>query len=168
MFDEGLVSVMVAHLNVPSLEPRENYPTSVSYNVVSDLLQGELGFDGLIFTDALNMKAASKFMKPGDIDLEAFLAGNDILLFPENVPVAIEKISGAYQNGLITDERLAKSVKKILHYKYKAGLNNFKPVEVKNLSNDLNTTFKDALQYQLYEHATTVLKIKIIFFLSRI
>lgn len=160
MFDEGLVSVMVAHLNVPSLEPRENYPTSVSYNVVTDLLQGELGFDGLIFTDALNMKAASKFMKPGDIDLEAFLAGNDILLFAENVPVAYEKISEAYKNGLITDERISRSVKKILHYKFKAGLNKYKPIDTKNLSTDLNTTYKDALQYQLYEHAVTVLKNK--------
>ncbi len=160
MFDEGLVSVMVAHLNIPSLEPRENYPTSVSYNVVTDLLQNELGFDGLIFTDALNMKAASKFLKPGDIDLEAFLAGNDILLFAENVPLAVQKISEAYQTGLITDDRIAKSVKKILHYKFKAGLNHYKPIETKNLSSDLNTTFKDALQYQLYEHATTVLKNK--------
>ncbi len=160
MFDEGLVSVMVAHLNIPSLEPRENYPTSVSYNVVTDLLQNELGFDGLIFTDALNMKAASKFLKPGDIDLEAFLAGNDILLFAENVPLAVQKISEAYQTGLITDDRIAKSVKKILHYKFKAGLNHYKPIDTKNLSNDLNTTFKDALQYQLYEHATTVLKNK--------
>ena len=108
MFDEGLVSVMVAHLNIPSLEPRENYPTSVSYNVVTDLLQNELGFDGLIFTDALNMKAASKFLKPGDIDLEAFLAGNDILLFAENVPLAVQKITEAYQTGLITDDRIAK------------------------------------------------------------
>ncbi|WP_396166726.1 glycoside hydrolase family 3 N-terminal domain-containing protein [Flavobacterium sp.] len=160
MFDEGLVSVMVAHLNIPSLEPRENYPTSVSYNVVTDLLQNELGFDGLIFTDALNMKAASKFLKPGDIDLEAFLAGNDILLFAENVPLAVQKITEAYQTGLITDDRIAKSVKKILHYKFKAGLNHYKPIDTKNLSNDLNTTFKDALQYQLYEHATTVLKNK--------
>ncbi|MGV1011899.1 MAG: glycoside hydrolase family 3 N-terminal domain-containing protein [Flavobacterium sp.] len=160
MFDEGLVSVMVAHLNIPSLEPRDNYPTSVSYNVVTDLLQNELGFDGLIFTDALNMKAASKFLKPGDIDLEAFLAGNDILLFAENVPLAVQKISEAYQTGLITDDRITKSVKKILHYKFKAGLNHYKPIETKNLSSDLNTTFKDALQYQLYEHATTVLKNK--------
>ena len=158
MFDEGLVSVMVAHLNVPSLEPKENFPTSVSYNVVTDLLQGELGFDGLIFTDALNMKAASKFMKPGDIDLEALMAGNDILLFPENVPLAIQKITEAFNNGLITDERLAKSVKKILHYKFKAGLSKYQPIDTKNLANDLNGTFKDALQYQLYEHATTVLK----------
>lgn len=160
MFDEGLVSVMVAHLNIPSLEPRDNYPTSVSFNVVTDLLQNELGFDGLIFTDALNMKAASKFLKPGDIDLEAFLAGNDILLFAENVPLAVQKISEAYQTGLITDDRITKSVKKILQYKFKAGLNHYKPIETKNLSSDLNTTFKDALQYQLYEHATTVLKNK--------
>jgi len=160
MFDEGLVSVMVAHLNIPSLEPKENYPTSVSYHVVTNLLQNELGFDGLIFTDALNMKAASKFLKPGDIDLEAFLAGNDILLFAENVPLAVQKISEAYQKGLITDDRIAKSVKKILRYKFKAGLNHYKPVDTKNLSNDLNTTFKDALQYQLYERATTVLKNK--------
>ncbi len=160
MFDEGLVSVMVAHLNIPSLEPKKNYPTSVSYNVVTNLLQNELGFEGLIFTDALNMKAASKFLKPGDIDLEAFLAGNDILLFAENVPLAVQKISEAHQKGLITDYRIAKSVKKILHYKFKAGLNHYKPVETKNLSSDLNTSIKDGLQYQLYEHATTVLKNK--------
>jgi CubicO group peptidase (beta-lactamase class C family)/beta-glucosidase-like glycosyl hydrolase len=160
MFDEGLVSVMVAHLNVPSLEPRENYPTSVSYKVVTDLLQNDLGFEGLIFTDALNMKAASKFMKPGDIDLEAFLAGNDILLFAENVPFAVQKITEAFQNGLVTEDRIAKSVKKILHYKFKVGLNKFKPIDTKNLANDLNSTYKDALQYQLYEHATTVLKNK--------
>lgn len=160
MFDEGLVSVMVAHLNIPSLEPKENYPTSVSYNVVTDLLQKELGFDGLIFTDALNMKAASKFMKPGDIDLQAFLAGNDILLFPENVPLAYEKICMAYQDSIISDERLVQSVKKILHYKFKSGLNNYKPVDTKNLNQDLNASYKDALQYQLYENAITVIQNK--------
>ena len=91
LFHEGLASVMVAHLSVPSLEPRINYPTSISYNVVTNILQNQLGFEGLVFTDALNMKGASNYKKedgialaPGDIDLEAFLAGNDILLFAEN------------------------------------------------------------------------------------
>lgn len=158
MFDEGLVSVMVAHLNVPSLEPREGYPTSISQNVVTTLLKGELGFDGLIFTDALNMKGASNFRKPGDIDLEAFLAGNDILLFAENVPLAVENICVAYQDGLITDERLAQSVKKILHYKYKAGLNKYKPVEPINLYNDINPVSNNDLEYELYENAVTVVK----------
>jgi beta-N-acetylhexosaminidase len=158
MFDEGLVSVMVAHLNVPSLEPREGYPTSISYDVVTNLLKKELGFNGLIFTDALNMKGAANFRKPGDIDLEAFMAGNDILLFAENVPLAAEKICMAYQDSLISDERLAQSVKKILRYKFKAGLNKYKPIEGINLYNDLNPKSNETLQYELYESAVTVVK----------
>lgn len=165
MFDEGLVSVMVAHLNVPSLEPRANYPTSISYDVVTELLQKELGFDGLIFTDALNMKGVSNFkkpdnipLKPGEIDLDAFLAGNDILLFPEDVPSAIANIRTAYQERIIPEERLAQSVKKILHYKFKAGLNKYKPIETTNLYKDLNPSTNEALQYQLFENAVTVLR----------
>ena len=158
MFDAGLESVMVAHLNIPSLEVRPNYPSSLSYNVVTNLLQNELGFDGLIFTDALNMKGASNFKKPGDIDLEAFKAGNDIILFPENVPRASEKICLAIQDSTLTLERLELSVKKILNYKYKAGLNNLKPIKTANLIEDLNSESNNALQYQLFENAITVLK----------
>ena len=158
MFDEGMVSVMVAHLSVPSLESDAAVPTSLSKKVVTDLLKKELGFDGLIFTDALNMKAASNFKKPGDIDLEALLAGNDVLLFSENVPVAVEKLRTAYQDGTLTEERLAESVKKILKYKYKIGLNAYEPVELINLYNELNAPVKNALTYQLYENAVTVVK----------
>lgn len=158
MFHEGLSSVMVAHLNVPSLEPRPNYPSSISYNVVTDILQKELGFKGLIFTDALNMKSVSNFKLPSEINFEAFMAGNDVLLFPEDVPAAIEKFQLAYSLNLFTDERLAFSVKKILKFKYKAGLSSFKPIITENLYNDLNSSENDALQYELYENAITVLK----------
>ena len=158
LFSEGLASVMVAHLNVPSIENRLNYPSSISYNIVTNILQKQLNFKGLIFTDALNMKGASNFKSPGDIDLEAFLAGNDILLFAENVPLAVEKITKAFQDTILSNERIAFSVKKILSYKYKAGLNNYKPIVIKNLHSDLNLTKNDALQYELYENATTVLK----------
>ena len=157
---KGLSSVMVAHLNVPSIEPREGYPTSISYNVVTNILKKELGFNGLIFTDALNMKGASNFKEPGAIDLEAFLAGNDVLLFAENVPVAIQKFQEAFQEGSLTEERLSESVKKILTYKYKVGLNSYKPIELKNLTNDLNKSEYDALNYLLYENALTLLKNK--------
>lgn len=158
LFSEGLASVMVAHLNVPSIEPRQNYPSSISYNVVTNILQKQLGFQGLIFTDALNMKGASNFKSPGDIDLEAFLAGNDILLFTENVPLATEKICVAYQDSLISEERLAFSVKKILNFKFKSGFNHYKPIDIKNLISDVNPTENLALQYELYENAITVLK----------
>ena len=160
MFDLGLASVMVAHLNVPSLETRENYPSSISYNIITNVLKKELGFKGLIFTDALNMKGASNFKKPGEIDLEAFLAGNDILLFAEDVPTAIEIFKQAYKDSLITPERLEYSVKKILKYKYKAGLNKYKPINTHNLIEDLNKPINNSLQYKLYENAITVLKNK--------
>ncbi|MGX7666566.1 glycoside hydrolase family 3 N-terminal domain-containing protein [Flavobacterium pedocola] len=158
LFKEGLASVMVAHLNVPSIEPREGYPTSISENVVTNILKKELNFKGLIFTDALNMKGASNFKQPGDIDLEAFLAGNDVLLFAENVPVALEKFCQAYNDTLFTDERLEHSVKKILKYKYKAGLNRYRPIDLNNLYEDLNAPECEDLNYQLYESAVTVLK----------
>ncbi|RZJ67373.1 MAG: beta-N-acetylglucosaminidase [Flavobacterium sp.] len=158
LFSEGLASVMVAHLNVPALETRQGYPSSISYNVVTNLLQNELGFNGLIFTDALNMKGASNFKSAGEIDLEAFMAGNDVLLFPENVPLAIDKICVAYQDSLISEQRLAQSVKKILRYKYRVGLDMYTPINLDNLSRDVNTIENAALQYTLYENAVTVLK----------
>ena len=158
IFDEGLVSVMVAHLNIPSLEPRPNYPSSASYDIVTNLLQKQLGFEGLIFTDGLAMKGASNFKPPGELEIAVILAGNDILLCPENVPVAFQKLEIACTDGTITEERLAHSVKKILHYKFKAGLHQYKPIEMANIYNDLNPSQNDALHYKLYENAITVLK----------
>jgi len=158
LFKEGLASIMVAHLNVPSIEPMENYPTSLSYNVITNIVQDEMGFKGLIFTDALNMKGASSYAEPGEIDLEAFLAGNDVLLFAENVPVAIEKFRQAYADSVLSDARLALSVKKILAYKYRVGLNKYKPIDMKNLHFELNGYEYDDLNYKLYENAVTVIK----------
>jgi beta-N-acetylhexosaminidase len=160
LIKNGLASVMVAHLSVPSLESRSGYPSSISYNIVTNILKNELGFEGLIFTDALNMKGASNFKQPGDIDLEAFLAGNDVLLFAENVPVAITKFKAAFESGNLTADRLEYSVKKILKYKYLADLQNYKEVSLTNLFNDLNQSKYDAMNFKLYEKALTVLKNK--------
>lgn len=160
LINKGLASIMVAHLNVPSLESREGYPSSISKNVVTNLLKNELNFKGLIFTDALNMKGASNFKAPGEIDLEAFLAGNDILLFAENVPVAIQKFKEAFENGSLTENRLKESVTKILSHKFQAGLNKYQPINVSHLIEDLNAPKYDALNYLLYENAITLLKNK--------
>ena len=158
LIKNGLASVMVAHLDVPSLESKKGYPSSISKSIVTDLLIDQMGFEGLIFTDALNMKGASNFKSPGDIDLAAFLAGNDILLFSENVPLAIKKIKKAFQKKTITEERLAHSVKKILAYKYSAGLHTFKPISTDNLNLDLNTNNYKKHIADLYKNAITTLK----------
>ncbi|MBQ4821384.1 serine hydrolase [Aquimarina sp. MMG016] len=158
MINEGLSSVMVAHLNIPSLEPRSDLPSSISENVVTKILKDSLNFEGLIFTDALNMKGASNFKEPGEIDLAAFLAGNDVLLMSENVALASQKIISAYYSGMLDEERLSYSVRKILMAKYKVGLNKYKPVETAFLSTELNSVNNDVLHHKLVEHSLTLIK----------
>ena len=158
LFQEGLSSVMVAHLNVPALEKRKKFPSSISKAIVTDLLQNDLNFQGLIFTDALNMKGASNFKKPGEIDLAAFLAGNDVLLISESIPKAHQLIVEAFRKGKISEERLSRSVKKILFAKYKVGLNNYQPIELNSLLSDLNTPYDVMLYEKAIENALTVLK----------
>lgn len=158
LINEGIASVMIAHLNVPALESKAGYPTSLSHKVVTGILKEEMGFNGLIFTDALNMKGASDFKKPGDVELAAFLAGNDILLIPEDMPRAMTVLQEAYEKNIITEERLAHSVKKILYAKYKVGLNKYKPVNTNYLVEDLNSVLDDALYERAMENALTVIK----------
>lgn len=158
LISEGLSSVMVAHLNVPSLESRDGFPSSISKTIVTDILKGELGFNGLIFTDALNMKGASNFKKPGEIDLAAFQAGNDVLLISEDIPKAHELLVEAYRNGIIEEDRLAHSVKKILYAKYLVGLHQYEPVNTNYIIEDLNSVNDDALYEKAIESALTVLK----------
>jgi len=158
MIQDGLSSVMVAHLNIPSLEEKHDFPSSLSENIVTEILQIELGFNGLIFTDALNMKGASNFKKPGEIDLAAFMAGNDVLLISEDIPKAHQLLVNAYRQETISEERLAHSVKKILYAKYKVGLYDYTPIEAENIVEDLNAVIDDVLYEEAMENALTVIK----------
>ncbi|WP_026934334.1 glycoside hydrolase family 3 N-terminal domain-containing protein [Christiangramia echinicola] len=158
LIPEGLSSIMVAHLNVPDLEPLDGKPASLSETIITDILKKNMGFNGLIFTDALDMKGASRNKKPGEVDLDAFKAGNDVLLMSEDVGKASESIIEAVNTGEITEARLELSVKKILYAKYKAGLNNFKPVKTNFLIEELNTVRDQALLEDLFENAITLLK----------
>nr|WP_297784067.1 glycoside hydrolase family 3 N-terminal domain-containing protein [uncultured Allomuricauda sp.] len=158
VMEAGLSSTMVAHLDVPSLEPREGHPSTLSKNIVTAVLKIQLNFEGLVITDALNMKAVSEFAPEGKVELEAFLAGNDLLLMPENVLKAKETFVEAYNSGVITEDRLAESVKKILMAKYKAGLYNYQPVDLENLLEDLNGIENDVIYEEAIEGAITVAK----------
>ncbi|KJD33024.1 beta-N-acetylglucosaminidase [Tamlana nanhaiensis] len=157
LIKEGLASVMVAHLNVPSLDDT-GYPSSLSKPIVTGILKEKLGFKGLIFTDALTMKGAANFDEVGDIDLAAFEAGNDVMLMSEDVEKGVSKIIEAYNNGDITEERLSLSVKKILQAKYKVGLHNYQPVGLYDLPNDLNRLTDDMLYEELMENAITLVQ----------
>ena len=160
LFSKGLSSVMVAHLNVPSLDDRSNYPSSLSYPIVTELLKKRLGFKGLIFTDALDMKGVSNFSNSGKVDLQAFLAGNDVILMSLNVGQGIRTLEKAVKSGDISRERLAHSVKKILSAKYKVGLANYKSVDTNNLIPELNRQEDIVLYQNLMENAITLVKNK--------
>src|SRR5690606_16772240 len=126
--------------------------------IVTDLCKEDINFHGLVFTDALNMKGVADFDEAGQIDLAALLAGNDVLLISENVPKATQKIIDAYHKGIITEKRLASSVRKILFAKYKVGLNEYRPIETNYLTERLNRIPNQVLYEELMENAVTVIK----------
>lgn len=161
LIDNGLSSVMVAHLEVPAMELKEGLPSSLSEQIISGILKEELGFEGLVFTDALNMKGAADYGNKGAVELAAFSAGNDILLMPENVEEATEALIKAYDKGRITEARLSYSVKKILAAKYKVGLHEYTAIPIENLYEDLNSLEDDLIYEEAIEGAITVVKNKL-------
>lgn len=160
LINQGVASIMVAHLHVPALDTTPNLPSTLSPKIVTGLLKEEMGFDGLIFTDALNMKGVSSCYKPGVLDRIALVAGNDILLYSEDVRKAIEEIKLAVDSGEITREEIDARVKKLLMAKYWCGLNQYKPIDTTNLWNDLQSPEGLFLQQKTYESSLTLLSNK--------
>lgn len=157
MIRQGISSIMVAHLQVPALDDRPNRPTTVSDKVAQGLLREEMGFEGLIFTDAMEMKAVTKHFPPGEADVAAFLAGNDIILLPENMDKGFEQIQNAVEEGVITMERLESSVRRVLGAKYDIGLHRSGGVaNPNNLLEEINNPSSQILKAEIYEKAMTL------------
>lgn len=158
LLDKKIGGVMVAHLYVPALEKQSGIPASVSYEVITNLLKNTYQYEGLIITDALNMNAVAKKFPAGELDLRAFKAGNDIMLFSQDVPNGKALIKSALEKGEISENRLAESVKKILKTKYLLGLQNLKSINSENINEDLNNASHAELSEKLYSKAITLLK----------
>ncbi len=157
LIDDGIGSMMVAHLNVPALDSTFGIPSTLSSSIVTGLLKKEMGFKGLIFTDALNMKAVSSCYKPGIVDKLALLSGNDVLLYCEDVHKAVDEIHLAVQNCEITQEEIDERTKKVLMVKYWTGLNNYQPIDTTNLYNKINSPEALLLQRKIYNQTVTLL-----------
>ena len=156
LIPQGISSVMVGHLNYPALD--DGIPSSLSKKIVDGLLIKKLGFKGLVITDALEMKGVSEFKKYKNISLSAFLAGNDILLIPENIEKDLKAFKKAYNKKVITEERLSVSVKKILKAKYKLGLNDYKTLDEADVALKINSISNDYLIRKSMQDAITLLK----------
>ncbi|CAG5071518.1 Putative D-alanyl-D-alanine carboxypeptidase [Dyadobacter sp. CECT 9623] len=158
MIADSLMGVLSGHLNIPALDNNSQQASSLSEKVVTQLLRKELGFRGLVFTDAMNMKGVSKTGKPADVNLKALVAGNDILLYPENIAETVAKIKSAIDQKIISEKIIDDKVKRVLQAKYWSGLNEYKPVDTNNLYADLNKESSKELYRALCEASVTVVK----------
>jgi len=158
LINQGLGSVMVAHLHIPVYDSRDNIASTLSPEVVTNLLRDQLGFKGLAFTDALNMKGVSKYWKPGELEVNALLAGNDVLLFPENVPVAIAGIKTAIETGQLKEADITARCHQILKTKEWTGALKRERVNPKNLRTNLNDQQAREMKQRLVEASLTVIR----------
>ncbi len=158
LIGKRLGSVMVAHLDVPALESREKVPTTLSHAVITNLLSENLGFNGLVVTDALNMKGVTLTNPPGEIEWKAIEAGNDLLIYVSDVDIAIKGIEQAIASGKISESDIEKSCRKILAVKHWTGLNSWKPLRTDSLPERLNNTAASVINHELVEASLTVLQ----------
>lgn len=157
MIGAGVGGMMVAHLNIPALDS-SSVPSTLSSAIINDLLKKELGFQGLIFTDAMNMKGVTAGNLPGVVDKDAILAGNDILELSEDVPRAIGEIREAVRRGLITQREIDDRCRKMLAVKYWVGLNDHRPLNLSDIAAKAASPAAKLLNRKLMEAALTVLK----------
>ncbi len=158
LIERGVNGAMVGHLYFPAIEKVENTSSSLSKGVVTDLLKTEMGFEGLIFTDGLDMKGVSQTIPADSVAYVAFLAGNDVLILPHDVPKAIKQIKEGAERDTEIAARVEESCKKILKYKYRAGLSHFEPISTARLKDNLNRQEYFDLKQQLYDEAVTMLR----------
>ena len=152
----GIGSVMIGHLFVPAIDSGTNMATSISKNNVTGLLRNTMGFQGLTFTDALEMQGVKKFFPNEEAALQSLIAGNDMLCLPGDVPLAIEKIQTAIQEGKLSWAEIEQHCKKVLMAKYQYGLSKLQPIETQNLTADLNNKVS-SMRKLVAENALTVL-----------
>lgn len=156
MFDAGVGSVMIAHLYIPAIDNTANRATSISRNNVTNLLRNELGYNGLTFTDALEMKGVAKYFPQGTISVEAIIAGNDMLCLPASVPETIAAVRKAIEEKRLSWDDIYTKTKKVLVSKYQLGLNKPQVIDTNNLLADLNAK-TDAIRYEVAKHGITLI-----------
>ncbi len=155
IFNAGIGSVMIAHLYIPSIDTTANRATSLSPQNINGLLRNNIGYQGLTFTDALEMQGVKKFFPDGEASVQSLIAGNDMLCLPGDVPLAIAKINEAIAANRLSWAEIEKHCKKVLVAKFEYGLNNYTPINTINLTADLNAGIP-AMRKLVAENAITL------------
>jgi beta-glucosidase-like glycosyl hydrolase/CubicO group peptidase (beta-lactamase class C family) len=158
MIEDSIASVMIGHLHVPQLDNSPNTPASVSEKIIKEYLQRDMNFNGLVVTDALNMRGLLKYFPTGAAEVKAFQAGNDLLLQTGNLDVAYGALHQKILDSTLSVNDLDHKVKKVLMSKYWVGLNKYKPIDFSNLLLDLNNQQSKDLTQKIFDKAATVVK----------
>ena len=154
----NVMSVMIAHLSLPSLDAEANVPASLSKNIVEGLLINELKFNGLIVTDALNMAGVVNHFSVREVALRCVNAGIDLILMPQGETEAIDAIENAVNNGSISEERINLSAKKILNAKSWLKLDENKLSDVSKVSSIVNSDESMKISQQIADESITLVK----------
>jgi beta-N-acetylhexosaminidase len=155
IFDAGIGSVMLAHLYIPAIDKTENRATSLSPANINGLMRTQLNYQGLTFTDALEMQGVKKFFPDGAASVQSLIAGNDMLCLPEDVPAAIKKVKDAIKKKQLTWADIEMHCKKVLMAKYAYGLQKTPIINTENLTVDLNKGIA-AMRKLVAENAITL------------
>jgi beta-glucosidase-like glycosyl hydrolase/CubicO group peptidase (beta-lactamase class C family) len=156
LIQQGIQSVMVAHLHIPAIDATKNLPTTLSKPAITSLLKEQMGFEGLTFTDAMMMKGVTKHFQAGEAEIRALKAGIDVVLMPDSAMLSISRVKKAIAAGELNWTDLEKSIKKILRAKYRLGLHDYKPVSLQRVLADINNPTAHALYEKLIESALTL------------
>jgi beta-glucosidase-like glycosyl hydrolase/CubicO group peptidase (beta-lactamase class C family) len=157
LIEEGVGSIMVAHLNLPSLDTSTGLPSTLSHVIITDLLKKEMGFKGLIITDAMAMQAVTRYFKPGEADAKALEAGNDVAEFVTDVEATIRETKNYIAKKKLAANDIALKCRKILALKYWSGLNKPQFINEENIEQEVSPMVSWALIRELYANALTVL-----------
>lgn len=157
LINNGTGCVMTAHLNIPFLDSTRNVPASLSSRIIKELLRKDLGFTGLVITDAMNMKGVTKYFQPGEAEAKAFEAGNDVLEYVPDIEAAIREIKKSLTEKKITSEEIDMKCRRVLALKYWAGLSKTQPLPRENPTSSLNSGSITALIGDLYSNSLTLL-----------
>ena len=157
LIHEGVAGAMVGHIYMPALEPQNNLSSSISKNIVKSLFKDEMGFDGIIFSDAMEMKGAYQGIHPDEVGLKALLAGIDVILMPMNPENTILNIVNQIDNEEVAS-RVEESCKKVLRYKYRLGLTENQQLSELFVDNDLHQLKYYNLKQRLYNEAVTMIR----------
>jgi beta-N-acetylhexosaminidase len=156
IFKAGIGSVMMAHLYIPVIDSTPNTASSISHKNVSGLMRTAIGFQGLTFTDALEMQGVQKFFPGGAASVQSLIAGNDMLCLPGNVDSTIQRIKEGIENKQLSWQDIDFHCKRVLLAKYKYGLSHFVPINTTDITIDLNKEVP-AMKKLVAENAITLL-----------